>query len=223
VGDDGVDADEHDQPGVLDVDVGIEARGAAHQIGHQHLGGAVDGQRAEPRPCADRSVQRLAHPVTRRVHADPAAEEDADRVRAVLVDDGAEPDAEVVQARFPGRRLQEGTHSHQRTFHSVRVVMHLRERPSLRARVAVRQRVAPIAAHPHDPVTRHVDEDPAHGRADPAEAPYGFDLAVGHDRSFYEPDSVNGTVSPKMPQNLLNGGTSSSGKAVGRDDHGLKS
>ena len=60
---------------------------AAHEVGDQHLGGAVDGERAELGRGADLGVQRLGHAVAGGVHAVAAAEEDADRSRAVLVDD----------------------------------------------------------------------------------------------------------------------------------------
>ena len=180
VGHDRVAADVHHEPGPVVVGPGVEGDRPADQVGHEDLGGAVDGQRAEPRGGADGAVQRLGHAVPGRVHAHAAAEEDADRGRAVAIDDGAQPGAEVVQARLPRRRAEAAVDPHQRPFEPLGVVVHRRQRPSLGAGVAVREGVVAIAPDPDDPVALDVDEDPAHRGADPAEAPDGADLPRRH-------------------------------------------
>ena len=131
--------------------MGVEAGEAADLVGHEHLRGAVDGQGTETRRGAHRPVQRLGGPVAGRVHADTAAEEDADRLRSVAVDDGAQPGAEVVEARVPrrglqGRGLQGVARPHQRMLEPVGVMVQSRQRPSLRAGVAVRERVVVVTA-----------------------------------------------------------------------------
>jgi len=170
---DRVHADVDDQPGAIDVEVRVEPGETADLVGHEHLRGAVDGQGTETRWGAHRPVQRLGGPVAGRVHADAAAEEDANRLRTVAVDDGAQPGAEVVEARVPRCRLQRVARPHQRMLEPVGVMVQLRQRPPLRTGVAVRERVVAVTAHTDDLVTRNVDEDPAHRRADPAEAPDG--------------------------------------------------
>ena len=86
-------------------------------------------------------------------------------------------DAEVVEAGVPCRRLQAAVDAHERLFESLGVVMHLRQGPSLRTRVAVRERVVLVSAHPNDLVAVDVDEDAADRGADPAEAPHGAQIA----------------------------------------------
>ena len=174
----GVDPDVQDEVGPLVVDVRREAGEPADEMGHERLGRPVDRQRAELGRAPDGAEERLHHPIAGGVHAEAAAEVHADRLRPVSIDDRAEPVTEIVEAGLPRRRSQLPVHSSHRPLDPVRVVVHLRECPSLRAGVAVRQRMLLVAAHAHDPITGDVDDDPADGRADPAEAPYRADL--GH-------------------------------------------
>ena len=160
--------------------MGTEPAKATDLIGHDDLRGAVDGEGTEPRPCAERRVQRLGCPVAGRVHPDATAEEDTDRFRPVAVDDGTEPGRQVVEALVPRRRMELVADPHQGTFESLGVVVHPRQRSPFRAGVPVRERVVLIAAHAHDLVTRDVDEDAAHRGADPAEAPDGSYFGFGH-------------------------------------------
>ena len=144
----------------------------ADQVGHQHLGGAVDGQRAElrrradarraaPAPCGNRPRPcRRRCRRTRRPRPGPCSSTIA-RTRA--------PRSSRQSSHVVG--LQRAVDPHQRPLDAIRMVVHLRQRPALGARVPVRQRVVRVAAHPDDLVALDVDEDPAHRRADPAEAP----------------------------------------------------
>ena len=177
---DRVAADEHDERRTVVVGPSAERDRAADEVGHQHLGGAVDGERAELGRRADRREQRLRHAVAGRVHAVAAAEEHADRGRPVALDDLAHAVAEVVEARVPGGVAELAVDPHHAGARAVGVVVHLRERAALRAGVAVRERVVLVAADAHDVVARHVDEDPAHRGADPAEAPDRAHVAVAH-------------------------------------------
>src|SRR5205085_9603748 len=70
--------------------------------------------------------------------------------------------------------------AHHRAFDAVGMVVHRRQRPALRARVAVGLRVIRVAAHPDDFVARDFDQDAADRRADPAEALDRPDLGLGH-------------------------------------------
>ena len=119
----------------------------AHQVGDQRLGGAVDGQRAESGGCGDGGLQGLGHPVAGGVHADPGAEEDTDRLRAVAVDDGLQPRGEIVETRLPSDVAQRAVDPQPRVLQAVRVVMQLWQRAALGAGVARRHRMVPVAAH----------------------------------------------------------------------------
>jgi hypothetical protein len=125
-------------------------------------------------------VQSLCHAVTRGVHADTTAEEDADGGRSVTVDDRAHARAEIVETRIPRRRLQAAVGADQRALDPRRVVVQTWECSALRARVPARERVVVVAADAHDLVARDVDEDPADGGADATKAPYGSQLLLGH-------------------------------------------
>ncbi len=147
-----------------------ESHEAAHQVGHQWLGRAVDGQRAELRRGADRRVQCLGHPVAGRVHADPRAEEDRHRPRPVLADDRFQPSGQIVQDGVPGAVLQNLVGADLRVLEAVRAVVQFGQRPALRAGVAGRHRMVAVAAYPDHPLALDVDQDAAHRLADPAEA-----------------------------------------------------
>ena len=78
--------------------------------------------------------------------------------------------AQVVEAGVPGGVLQSSVDPDPRAFQTIRVVVHLRQRTTLRAGVAARERVILIAADADDIVTFDVDENAADRGADAAEA-----------------------------------------------------
>ena len=180
VGDDRVDADVQHHVRPLVVDVAGEPREPADQMGDERLRRAVDRERAEFGRSADGAVQGLDHLVTGGVHAEPAAEVDADRFGAVPVDDRPDAFPEVVEARLPGRRSQLSVDPHHRPFDAVGMVMDRRERATLRTGVAVRHRVVLVAPDPDDRVPLDIDEDAADRGADPAEAVHRPHVRLGH-------------------------------------------
>jgi len=165
VGDNGIAADEHRERGVVVVGATGQRRRASHQLGHQHLGGAVDRQRTELRRRADRGMQRLRDAIADRIHADAGTEVDADGFGSGRVDGLAQLRAEIVEAGLPRGVLQPAVHPHLRAFQPVRVVVELWQRAALRAGVAVGERMPPVAVHRDHPVAVNVDEDAAHRRA----------------------------------------------------------
>ena len=110
-----------------------------------------------------------------------------------------QPRAQVVEAGVPGGVLQPAVDSHLRPFETVGVVVHLRQRTTLRAGVALRERVVVVAADADHLVAVDVDEDAADRGADAAEASHRAH-AVGsqersprdaHDRNDRSPAHVN--------------------------------
>jgi hypothetical protein len=170
MGDNGIAADEHRESGVVVVGPSGQRRRAAHQFGDQHLGGAVDRQRAELRRRPDGGVQRLRDAIADGVHAHAGTEVDADGFGSVPVDGVVKLCAEVVEAGRPGGVLQGAVDTHLRALEPVRMVVDLGQRATLRARVALRERMIAVAVHRLDVIAVDLDEDPADRRADPAEA-----------------------------------------------------
>ena len=137
-------------------------------------------KRAESRRSLQRRVQHLRHAVAGRIHAYTAAEKDADRCRAVPVDDTAQARAEIAETMLPGGWLKNPFGSYQRALEAPRIVVHPRQRAPLGTHVAARDRMIAVAAHGDDFVTLDVDHDAAHGCADAAIAAFGSEFALGH-------------------------------------------
>ena len=69
----------------------------------------------------------------------------------MTVDDGAESVAEIIETGLPRRIPQLSVDAHLWLLDAIGVVVHLRQRASLRTRVPLRQRMFAIAPHPgHD-------------------------------------------------------------------------
>ena len=129
-----IDADEHQKVGAVEVGSAGQPHESTHQIRDQRFGGAVDGQRAELGRSADRRVQGFGHPESGALHG---AEVEGDRLRPMTVDDALQPRAQVVEAGIPCGVLQPAAHPHLRPFKTVGMVVHLRQRTTLRAHVTV--------------------------------------------------------------------------------------
>jgi hypothetical protein len=89
-------------------------------------------------------VQRLRDAVADRVHTHTGAEVDADGLGSVFVDGRAQPVAEIVQAGLPCGGPQLAVDADERVFEAVVVVVNPRQRTSLRAGVALRERVIAV-------------------------------------------------------------------------------
>jgi hypothetical protein len=75
------------------------------------------------------------------------------------------------------------------------VVMDLRQRATLRARIALRERVIAVAVYRCDFVGLDFDEDAADGRAYPAEAPdYGHDADRTRRQRYRRGDFLNNAL-----------------------------
>ena len=205
VGDDRIHADVEHESRSLVVDVCGEAGEAADDLRDECLGGAVDRERAELRPCADGLVQGFHHPVAGRVHAQAAAEVDADHVGSVPVDDRAQPCTEIVEAGFPRHGGQLPVDPHHRLLDAIGVVMNGRQCPALGASVATREGMIGVAAHPRDLVALDVDDDPAHRSAIYGPWAHFFPVALIDDAAWASTDERANALAetPQLPSGVL--------------------
>ena len=130
---------------VFVVGLGIDAVEMRHRTGQHHLGGAVVGQRREFRPAIERLPEGLLHRVAGRIDAEPAAEIHAHRMRSVLVDDRAQPSADIVERLVPFDFDQLGAYAHHRTRDRPVEVINLARRAALGAGIALGDRMVEVA------------------------------------------------------------------------------
>jgi hypothetical protein len=143
-----------------------EPRPPADEFGDKRLRRCVDRRRGVLLLRAQDAQETFRHPAPGAVERRAARQIHRDPVRACDLERVLHPSGEVVQHGVPADLLA----AHRGPIEAPGIVVKGRESTPFRARVALRQRMLGVPAHPHHAFTLDRHKDAAHRVADPAEA-----------------------------------------------------